>query len=87
MRVSVGREEIEKKDKTSKTRVRFYLDVESLMMTTLAATIGDIILRQLHADQILHDQLGVVVVVVMMVIIIVVDVVVIVLVDQPAVSD
>lgn len=58
------------------------------MMTALAATIGDIILRQLHADQILHDQLGVVVVVVvMMVIIIVVDVVVIVLVDQPAVSD
>lgn len=63
-------------------------------MTALAATVGDVILRQLHADQILHDHLGVVVVVVMMmVIIIVIDVVVvvvvvvIVLVDQPAVSD
>ncbi len=70
----------------------FYLDVESLVMTALAATVGDVILRQLHADQILHDHLGVVVVVVMMVIIIVIDVVVvvvvvIVLVDQPAVSD
>lgn len=63
-------------------------------MTALAATVGDVILRQLHADQILHDHLGfVVVVVMMMVIIIVIDVVVvvvvvvIVLVDQPAVSD
>lgn len=72
----------------------FYLDVESLVMTALAATVGDVILRQLHADQILHDHLGfVVVVVMMMVIIIVIDVVVvvvvvvIVLVDQPAVSD
>jgi hypothetical protein len=74
-----------------------YLDVESLMMTALAATVGDVILRQLHADQILHDHLGVVVVVVMMmmVIIIVIDVVVvvvvvvvvIVLVDKPAVSN
>lgn len=55
------------------------------MMTALAAAIGDIILRQLHANQILHDQLAVVVVV--MIVIIVVDVVMIVLVDQPAVSD
>lgn len=73
-----------------------YLDVESLMMTALAATVGDVILRQLHADEILHDQLGVVVVIVKLIVVCVVVVVLmvvvvmvvgVVLVKKPAVSD
>ena len=67
-----------------------YLDVESLVVAALAATVGDVILRQLHANEILHDKLGVVVVIVVLLLllaVIVVVVVAVVLVDQPAVSN
>lgn len=66
-----------------------YLDIESLMMTALAATVCDVILRQFHADEILHDQLGVVVVVMMLLLMMVVVclVVGVVFVNQPAVTN
>ncbi len=58
-------------------------------MATLAATVCDVILRQLHANEILHDKLGVVIVIVVLLLLIVVVVIVVavVLVDKPAVSD
>lgn len=67
-------------------RIATYLDVESLVMSALATTVSDVILRQLHADQILHHQLGVVVVLVVAVVVgLVVVVGRVVLVDEPPV--
>lgn len=79
----------EKVEESSGADQNPYLDIESLVMTALAATVCDVILRQFHADEILHDQLGVVVVIVMLLVAIVCLVVVVgvVLVNQPAVTN
>ena len=62
-----------------------YLDVQSLVMSALATTVSDVILRQLHTDQILHHQLRVVMVVVVVLVVVIVVVGGVVVVDQSSI--